>query len=269
MVMKSSSPIIEIKNLSFTYGDKTVLHDISVSIASGETWSIIGKNGVGKSTLIKCMAGLLPVKPDSVLIQGIDITRLKPRERAKLISYVPQAAMQSLVPYTVFDFVMLGRFPYQGLMAIPNDTDKKIVADACTLTDVENLLDRHMTTLSGGELQRVFLAGAVAQQSRIVLLDEPSTFLDPFHQEMIRKTLERIHKEFNTVIITITHDVNTAITNFTNVLALDHGALFFAGSTKDFRDRCPDVLKDIFSIQFEEARCKKSDRSIIVPGEIA
>jgi iron complex transport system ATP-binding protein len=260
---------IDLKNLSFAYGEKTVLKNITFSVANGETWSIIGKNGAGKSTLIKCIAGLLPVCPGSVFINGIDIGKLRPRDKAKIISYVPQAAMRNLAPYTVFDFVMLGRFPYQGIMAIPDKMDRQIVSEAIRLSDVEGLTERVMTTLSGGELQRVFLAGAVAQRTRILLLDEPSTFLDPLHQELMRKTLERIHSEFGTIIITITHDVNVAITNFAHILALSNSSLFFAGTVKQFTEKCPEVLEDIFSIRFEKADCETTGRTMIFPFEIA
>jgi iron complex transport system ATP-binding protein len=177
--------------------------------------------------------------------------------------------MRNLAPYTVFDFVMLGRFPYQGIMAIPDKMDRQIVSEAIRLSDVEGLTERVMTTLSGGELQRVFLAGAVAQRTRILLLDEPSTFLDPLHQELMRKTLERIHSEFGTIIITITHDVNVAITNFAHILALSNSSLFFAGTVKQFTEKCPEVLEDIFSIRFEKADCETTGRTMIFPFEIA
>jgi iron complex transport system ATP-binding protein len=267
--MAQTPPIIQTKSLGFSYREKKVLKDISLSINSGETWAIIGKNGAGKSTLIKCMAGLLPLQKGSVFINGADIAQIRARELAKVIAYVPQAATLGLAPYTVFDFVMLGRYPYQGLMAIPNQNDKRIVSDAIRLADVENLGGRLLTTLSGGELQRVFLAGAVAQQSKILMLDEPSTFLDPLHQELMRKSLERIHNEYGTVILTITHDANSAISQFGNILALNEGSLFFAGTTGDFKARCPFILEEIFSIRFEQAQCISSKRNIVVPGEMA
>lgn len=262
------SPVIEIKNLSFSYTEKAVLKDVSLSINEGETWSIIGKNGAGKSTFVKCMAGLLSVKPGQVFLSGVDIQKLRPRERAKMVSYVPQAAGRNLPQYTVYDYVMLGRFCYQGLMAIPDEIDRKTVSESLRLTDTVELKDRLLTTLSGGELQRVFLAGAVAQKAGILLLDEPATFLDPLHQELILKTLDRIHKELDTAILTITHEVNTAITKYTNVLALKDGNLFYAGTTAKFREKCPDILEDIFSIRFESGKCFPSNRSIIVTTEI-
>jgi iron complex transport system ATP-binding protein len=266
--MDKVTPVIEIKNLSFSYAGRDVLSDISLSIGKDETWSFIGKNGAGKSTLIKCIAGLLPVKPGTVLINGIDILKSKPRDRAKIISYVPQAAGRTFPAYTVYDYVMLGRFPYRGLLAIPNNADRKAVMESLRLTDTIDLKDRFMTTLSGGELQRVFLAGAVSQQAEVLLLDEPATFLDPLHQEMIRKTLDKIHNEFGMTILTVTHDVNTAIVKNSNILALVNGKPFYAGATGAFLKQCPGILQEIFSIQFETADCVSSNRTIIVPGEI-
>jgi iron complex transport system ATP-binding protein len=266
--MDRGTPVIEIKNLSFSYAGKSVLSDISLSIGKNETWSFIGKNGAGKSTLIKCIAGLLPVNPGAVLVKGVDIQKQKPRERAKIISYVPQAAGRTLPAYSVYDYVMLGRFPYRGLLAIPNTADRKAVMESLCLTDTIDLEDRCMTTLSGGELQRVFLAGAVAQQAEVLLLDEPATFLDPLHQEIIRKTLDKIHNEFGMTILTITHDVNTAIIKNDNILALVNGRPFYAGTTSVFLNQCPSILQEIFSIPFETSICVSSNRSIIVPGEI-
>jgi iron complex transport system ATP-binding protein len=263
----TSPPLIDVRDLHFAYREKKVLSDISFSIQSGETWSIIGPNGAGKSTLIKCIAGLAKPQSGFVLINGVDITKINPRDRARTISYVPQASNRTLAAYSVFDFVMLGRFPYQGLMAVSTSEDIEIVTDALKLTDVYDVRDRLVTSLSGGELQRVFLAGAVAQQSKILLLDEPATFLDPLHQLLVSKTLSRIHQEFGTVIVTITHDVNAAIARFSNVLALVGKKTFYAGSSSIFRERCPQILRDVFGVSFEEATVKDASRVVMISDE--
>ncbi len=265
--MDTASTIIEVRDLGYSFKERLVLKGISFSIRRGETWSVIGKNGAGKSTLIRCIAGLLNTSAGSVLIHGRDVAALKPRDRAKVLSYVPQAAARNLAPYSVLEFVMLGRFPYQGIMTIPSPEDRRIVREALALADIDAFRERLVTTLSGGELQRVFLAAAVAQQSNILLLDEPATFLDPLHQHLMTKTLQRIHEELGTIIITITHDVNAAIASFSNVLALVDGSLFFAGPVSDFRERCPGILNKIYSIPFEEARCACTNRLIVVSGE--
>ena len=263
-----SPSLIDIRKLSFSYGEKTVLSDVSFSIANGDTWSVIGKNGTGKSTLVKCLAGLLPVPRGTVLINGEDAGQIKPRERARIISYVPQAASRGVPAYTVKEFVMLGRFPYQGFMAIPTSEDIQIVSAALDLADVQDLRDRLLTTLSGGELQRVFLAGAVAQQGRILLLDEPATFLDPQHQQLVAKSLSRIHDEHGTAVLTITHDVNAAMTGFSNVLALVEGKVFYAGPVSDFRNRCPHLLDEIFNVTFARATVENSGRSVMISSEV-
>jgi iron complex transport system ATP-binding protein len=265
----TSTPLIDVRGLSFSYREKNVFSDVTFSIRSDETWSIIGPNGAGKSTLIKCIAGLAKPQSGLVLISGTDIAKINPRDRAKTISYVPQASNRSLAAYSVFDFVMLGRFPYQGLMAVPTSEDTRIVTEALKLTDVLDLRDRLLTSLSGGELQRVFLAGAVAQQSKILLLDEPASFLDPLHQLLVSKTLLRIHDEFGTVIVTITHDVNAAITRFSNVLALVDKKMFYAGSTAIFRERCPKILTDVFGVSFREAEVKNASRVVMISDEAA
>jgi iron complex transport system ATP-binding protein len=266
--MSAKAGYMELNGLTFSYGNKPVLKNISVCVSAGETWAVIGRNGAGKSTLVRCMAGLISVERGMVRLNGNDLIDCGPRDRAKVISYVPQANSRSLPSFTVFDYVMLGRFPYQGILAVPGQDDRKIVSEALELTDTAHLSGRVMTTLSGGELQRVFLAGAVAQHTTIMLLDEPSTFLDPLHQELIDNTLARIRNEFGTVVITVTHDINNAVLRYSNVLALVEGSLFFAGSVSEFLCGTPGILSDIFSIPFEEALCGESKRKMFVAKEI-
>jgi iron complex transport system ATP-binding protein len=242
--------LIEIKNLSFSYNHKPILHNISVEINEGEQWAIIGKNGAGKSTLIKCLAGLEKTTSGSIFLANNKIESYTPKDIAKLISYVPQVSGRNL-PFTVFDYVMMGRFPYQGFMAIPTALDKKIVIESMQLTDTEEFALRKMNTLSGGELQRVFLAGAVAQKTPIMLLDEPTSFLDPFHQQLIIKTLEKIHQEFHTTIIAVTHDISSVIERYTNVLGLKGGKVLFSGKLLKESIETTEIYKQIFDVEFE------------------
>ncbi len=256
--------LIEAKNLSFAYNGKSVLSGISVGIGAGERWAVIGMNGAGKSTLIRCMAGLERPKSGRISFRGRDITLHSARDLAKVIAYVPQAQGRA-APFTVFDYVLMGRFPYQGFMATPTLEDRKIVRESLELTDTAAFSDRLMSTLSGGELQRVLIAGAVSQRTPILFLDEPATFLDPLHQELVRKALTRIHAEFNTTILTVTHDINDAIAMNTNILALVSGTCYYAGSAREFASRCPQVLWDIYGIGFVEARLEGSGRKIMAP----
>lgn len=257
--------LIHIENLSFAYNNKNILDGISFSVSEGDTWAIVGKNGSGKSTLIKCIAGILNAEKEKIIIKDRSFSEYNSKSLAKIISYVPQAYGRPLPPYTVYNYVMMGRFPYQGFIAIPSRKDVEIVKRALEITDVTEFSERNMTTLSGGELQRVFLAGAVAQCTEIMLLDEPAVFLDPYHQEKLQLVLRRIHEEFNTTLITITHDINFVIHNCSHVLALKCGTVEYAGPIKEFTLICPQLLMNIYSLSFEHAQTSLTKRDLIVP----
>jgi iron complex transport system ATP-binding protein len=240
-------------SISFEYSKSVpVLAGISLTINRGERWAIIGKNGSGKSTLLKCIGGLLHITGGAVAVAGKPIGSYRYRELAKLIAYVPQASNRSLPPYSVSEFVLLGRFPYQGFFALPGRQDRNIVEAVLRLTDVDSLADRLLHTLSGGELQRVFLAAAVAQRAGMLLLDEPMSFLDPLHQAMMQRSLDRIHEEFAATIITVTHDVNFALNRFSHICALVNGRPFFIGTSDEFKKNVHKLLLEVYGISFSE-----------------
>jgi iron complex transport system ATP-binding protein len=248
-------PMIQLESLSFAYpGTPPVLSEISLSIERGETWAIIGKNGSGKSTLLKCLGGLLKTKEHYVMVEGKSVTHYYTIELAKKIAYVPQAGTRALPSYLVSEFVMLGRFPYQGFFALHTKEDWEIVNEALMLTDTESLSKRTMDTLSGGELQRVFLAAAVAQKTSLLLLDEPMSFLDPQHQELILRSLKRIHDEFHTTIIAVTHEVNLAVNRFSHICALINGKKYFSGPVSLFSKEAVRHLDAIYSMTFHEIK---------------
>jgi iron complex transport system ATP-binding protein len=132
-------PMIQLKSLSFAYpGAAPALTDISLAVEPGETWAIIGKNGSGKSTLLKCLGGLLKTKEHNVMVDGKNVTHYHTLELARLIAYVPQAGARALPSCLVSEFVMLGRFPYQGFFALPTNEDREIVNESLRLTDTVN-----------------------------------------------------------------------------------------------------------------------------------
>ena len=238
-----------------------VLKGISLVVNKGELWAIIGKNGSGKSTLLKCMAGLLLPTRGTISVEEKPVASYRSKELAKLIAYVPQATSRSLPPFSVREFVMLGRFPYQGFFALPDTKDREIVEAVLRLTDTDSLAGRALHTLSGGELQRVFLAAAVAQRTGILLLDEPMSFLDPPHQAMVLRSLDRIHEEFGAAIIAVTHDVNVALNRFSHICALVNGSPFFIGTCEKFKENARELLHEIYGISFcELAGCDNRTR---------
>jgi iron complex transport system ATP-binding protein len=256
--------MISIVDLTFSYNSSPVLNGVSIQVSAGERWAIIGKNGAGKSTLIRCIAGLETARNGTLKIKNRDLSGYHPRDLAKIISYVPQAR-ERVLPYSVFDYVMMGRFPYQGFMAMPDTADKDVVRAALDLTDCAELSDRLLNQLSGGELQRVLLAGAVSQQTEIMLLDEPTTFLDPLHQALMHKALDRVHREYATTMITVTHDINTALSQSDRILALVKGSAFYAGSTDKFLGRSPGILREIFDIEFVDVELPGTNKRIVMP----
>lgn len=247
--MNHCEAIISVENVSTAYKDVEVLKNISISVKVNQRWAIIGKNGTGKSTLIKTIASIIEPVNGRILIKGKDISKYKSRSRAQLIAYVPQKP-QGIIPYTVYDFIMMGRFSSLGLLAIPNSYDHKIVIEAGVLCNVEHLMDRMVFTLSGGELQRVLLAGAVAQQTPILLLDEPTTYLDPAHERLFFNALSRVHEKQDLTIIMVTHDINTALCYCTHICGLMGGKIAFCGTTDEFRTSCPSILNNLYGVPF-------------------
>ena len=255
--------LIDIANLNFAYNGCRVLTGISLHVEQGQRWAIIGRNGSGKSTLIKCIAGLEKTAPDTVKINGRAIEAYSAKERARCIAYVPQVSGRNL-PFTVYDYVMMGRFPYQGFMAVPSANDRVVVDSALTLTETLELKDRLVYSLSGGEQQRVFIAGAVAQQSKIVLLDEPTTFLDPYHQQRIIEVLDRICSELGTTILSVTHEITTFNTLYNNVLGLKSGHVLYCGAIDNLTANNCAILQKLFDLPFEKVELT-SGQSAVIP----
>lgn len=256
--------MLAVTQLQVAIGGTRILSEVSVTIGAGERWAVIGQNGAGKSTLVKCMAGLLPASGGEIRLEGQRLAEVGPRQRARRIAYVPQAAGRGVPGFTVVDYVMMGRFPHQGFLAIPSERDRRRVGEALTLTDTDALATRAMNTLSGGELQRVFLAAAVAQESALLLLDEPLSFLDPLHQDIILTALDRIHDRYGTAMVTVTHDVNAALVRSSHILALVAGRVFFAGAAAELRRRAPAVLQEIYSLPFDTAMA--GTQALMVPA---
>lgn len=248
--MNNTDAIINISDVQASYGSKKVLKGVSLNIQRNERWAIIGRNGTGKSTLIKLVAGLLTPNAGSISINGINLKRYSSKKRAQILAYVPQKP-DGVIPYSVYDFVMLGRYCFMGILGVPSEKDVDAVREAINICDIDTIADRSMNTLSGGELQRVLLAGAVAQQTQILLLDEPTTYLDPAHERIFFDALERLYKQHELTTVMVTHDINTAINQCTHIGALFDGRFIFTGTTNEFASRCPAILEEIFSIRFE------------------
>lgn len=202
---------ITLEQLSVGYkGFPPVVSNINVEIKSGELTCLIGSNGIGKSTLLKTLTGFLPKLSGRLLLDGRDINMLSQRERAKYISIVLtyKSDVQNL---SVTEMVGMGRMPYTGFWGKLNTSDQTIVAEAIEMVGLEHLKNRMIQTLSDGERQKVMIAKALAQQTPVILLDEPTSFLDfPSKVEMLQ-LLHRLAKETNKVVFLSTHDLELAL----------------------------------------------------------
>ncbi|MCG4586285.1 ABC transporter ATP-binding protein, partial [Anaerosalibacter bizertensis] len=195
---------LEVENLNFAYRKQLVLKDISFFIEKGQFISIIGPNGSGKSTLLKNLSNLYNPESGFIKVYGKDIKKYRTKELAKNISLVPQDTTISY-DFTVFDIVMMGRFPYLDRFKKENEKDFKIVAEALKKTNTFHLRNRNINEISGGERQRVIIARALAQESEIIFLDEPTSHLDINHQIDLLNLLKQLNEEKGTTIILVIH----------------------------------------------------------------
>lgn len=257
-----SRPFLEIRNLSFSIGGKTILRSVSLDIHEGEYLAVIGPNGAGKTTLLKCIMRIFPVGKGVITIDGVAIERYSQKELARRMSYVPQSDGR-FFPFTVEEFVLMGRYPHLSPFTSIGTGDKASVREAMAVTRIAHLADRHFNTLSGGEKQMVFIAAALAQGSKILLLDEPATFLDPKHESEIYRILKSINRDLNVTIVSVTHDINSAALQGDRVVIIKDGAVIFHGNAMDILDNT--ILENAYGKTFTFARHPESDRLIIVP----
>jgi len=236
--------MIEIKNLSFAYDNKIVLDDISTHIHQGDFYAITGPNGSGKTTLLKIIAGLIPTK-DSVFINQITIKNLKIREIAKKIAYVPQN-QDTTFNFSVFDTVMMGRNPYQSRWETFSEKDNHIVLDALEKTNLLHLKDRFTNQLSGGEQQRVRIARSMAQDTPILLLDEPLSNLDIVNQFEIMDILSYLNKNKKRTIIIVLHNFSIALQYVKQMMMIKEGNIIYSGNTQDVLT--PKHIRELFDL---------------------
>jgi len=197
------TPPLEVRNLSFRYHQnegEDIFSYISLSIEKGEVFCLIGPNGTGKSTLIKCIGGLLSPNSGRILIEGTDLVAMKPAEKARIIGYVPQSHTPSF-PFPVREVVVMGRSPHLGPMSSPSDRDMEIAEESMAAVGVSHLADRPCTDISGGEYQLVLIARALTQEPRILLLDEPTSHLDLGNQMKILKTIRDLSRKGLTILM--------------------------------------------------------------------
>lgn len=237
---------VSVNNLQYKYDKDTILDDINFDFEKGMFYGIIGPNGSGKTTLLKLIAKILNTPSDKIYIQNKDINSYKDKEKARQISLVPQI-FNIEYSFTVYDIVSMGRYPYK--MDKLSHNDKKIINETLELTNLYDYKDKYVNNLSGGELQRVILARAIAQQTKIMLLDEPLSHLDIHHQLDILNLSKKLCKEKDITIICVLHDLNLAMKYSDKLIMLNKGKIYDAGDTKDVLNK--KNIEEIYGIKVD------------------
>jgi cobalamin transport system ATP-binding protein len=222
------NPAIQTRNLSFAYQDRAVLHDVSLSVDRGEMIGILGPNGSGKTTLLKIFSAVLRGQ-GQVKLNSRDIETYGRRDLSKLFAVVAQESRVNF-PYTVAEVVLMGRASYHSAFALEGKKDLAIARASLELTESLSFADRYLHELSGGEKQRVMIARALAQEPQILLLDEPSAFLDLKHQIQVFELLCRLNRERGMTIVAALHDLNLAALFFPRLVMLREGKIYRDGS---------------------------------------
>ena len=226
------SPIaIESHGVSFSYEYKSVLTDITFSIGAGERVALLGPNGSGKTTLLKILSAVLSGQGE-VELKGKSIESYGRRELSRLFAVVQQEARVNF-PYTAAEIVLMGRASYHSPFALEGEKDLAVARASMDLTDSLSLSHRYVHELSGGEKQRVMIARALAQEPEILLLDEPSAFLDLKHQVQVFELLRRLNRERGLTIVAALHDLNLASLFFPRLVMLRNGKIYRDGSPKE------------------------------------
>jgi iron complex transport system ATP-binding protein len=259
-----NQPVIEVKDLYFSIDGTTILENVSLDVHDGEYLSIIGPNGAGKTTLLRCLMRIYHAPAGTVRVIGMPAERIGQRDLAKRISYVPQSEGRHS-PFTVEEFVMLGRYPYWSPFTSIRAGDRRAVREALELTRIASLAERRIDTLSGGERQTAFIAAAIAQGAAILLLDEPTTFLDPKHEMDIRVILRRLNRELGKTIVSVTHDINAAALESSRIAVLKDGRVIFTGRPADVMDNA--VLSRAYGRDFLFVQHPSAGIRVVVPEE--
>jgi len=221
--------MLVIQSLSVGYGARLVLHEIDLHVQSGEILALIGPNGAGKTTLIRAVSGVIRPQAGSLKAAGESLAGMNASQRARKLAVVPQA--RNLPdPYTVWQTVLLGRTPYLGWLGQPTERDRTRVRWALERTETLELAERHIGELSGGEQQRVLLARALAQETPLLLLDEPTAHLDLHHQTTLLDLVYALTRENHLTVLMALHDLNLAALYADRVALLVDGRLQAVGT---------------------------------------
>lgn len=249
--------------LTFAYGNSPVLKDINFEAELGQVISLLGPNGCGKSTLLKSLAGLLDDAKSSIFLNNISIKSYRQKALARRIAFLPQF-QEKLTGMTVKDVVALGRTPHQKTGWIYNREDNEKIDKALSYLSLEDYQHRQIDELSGGERQRVFIAMVLAQDTPIILLDEPVTYMDIKHQWDLLNLIHRLKTDFGKTVISVFHDINHAMEVSDKVYLMKGGVIHKVGDSNNVITK--ESLKEVFNIHAQVCNIYDCSRKVIVPN---
>ncbi len=260
-IMDTHDLRLTIQNLSAGYGHEQVLQDVSAIVMPGELVALIGPNGAGKSTLIKTISGILPIQSGSIHIDGSNLLKMDEQSRARLVSVIPQA--RNLPPaFTTREVVLMGRTPYVGWLGRVSHHDEEIVDRAMQRTDIAELANRRMDQLSGGEQQRVLVARAIAQDPRLLLLDEPTTHLDIQYQLSFLDIIVGLSHQDQMAILMAIHDLNLAARYADRIILMVKGEIIADGTPTEVLTE--QLLSDAYHVRVS-VQAQPDGRTWIMP----
>ena len=253
---------LETRNLGAGYEKRVILEDVSLSLPAGKITAIVGGNASGKSTLLRTLARILQPKSGAVLLDGQSVHQMKSRKLAQVMGLLPQSP---LAPegIAVADLVGRGRHPHQGLFSRWSAEDDRAVARALAATGTEELAERDLDTLSGGQRQRVWIAMALAQETDLLLLDEPTTFLDVAHQVEVLDLLVDLNTAQGTTIVMVLHDLNLAARYADHLIAVGDGGIRAEGPPAEVLTE--DLVKAVFGLSCRIVSDPVSQTPCMVP----
>lgn len=253
--------VLEINDASFSYDGKTnIFENINFDVSKGDVFCILGPNGTGKTTLLKCLNGLYDITRGEVILKGNSLNSLKFSEIAKIIGYIPQGHI-STFPFSVLDVVLMGRSPYLNLIDSPTEKDIKIAENALNNLNILEMAEREYTKLSGGEKQLVFLARILAQEPDLLILDEPTSHLDFGNQFRILEIIDSLSK-MGLAIVMSSHFPDHAFISSNKVAILKDKSFIDIGTPNDIITK--KNLKEAYNIDLEVMEIS-NDRKICIP----
>lgn len=252
--------------LSLSYERQRVIEDLAIEIPEGRITSVVGPNGCGKSTLLRSMARLMKPSGGAVYLDGDAIYNLPTREVARRLGILPQDP-QAPEGLTVHELAAQGRYPHGSFLRQWSKIDERAVERALETTGVLDLADRPLDTLSGGQRQRAWISMALAQETDILLLDEPTTFLDMAHQLEILQLLRRLNRDEGRTILMVLHDLNNASRYSHHVVALSGGGIYASGNPREVM--IPETLREVFGVEADIVNDPRDGVPLCIPYELS